>query len=116
MITCGSSRVMLGLGAFASLRQGIRVHTWVGELDNGVCHAGGEVLIDQAVGIRAFLGPSNFGTILCGTKTLLGSRTAGEILAGAVHGFLAAAFGIPKEGFFPDGSAMQCKVPSWSAM
>jgi hypothetical protein len=73
-------------------------------------------MIDRATGIRAFLGTSDFGVILRGTMPLRGSRTAGGILAGVVRDFLAAAFGVPREGFFPDGSAIQCKVPSWSAM
>jgi hypothetical protein len=73
-------------------------------VDNGVCHAGGEVMFDRAAGVGVFL-----GMVLCGTKTLC---TARGILAGAVRDFFAAAFGDPREGFFLDGTAIRCKVPS----
>jgi hypothetical protein len=85
-------------------------------VDNGVSHVGGEVSIGRVIGIGMFLGPLDFGSILHGTKTHRGSRTAGGILAGTVRGFSATAFSVPREGFFPDGSALWCKAPSWSKM
>jgi hypothetical protein len=97
---------------FASLRRVICVHTFVGEVDNGVHRARGEVLIDRATGIGAFLEPPDFGAILCEMKALRVSRIASGILIGAIHGFLVAAFGVPREGFFLDGFAMRCKAPS----
>jgi hypothetical protein len=112
MTTYGTSMASLGPGAFASLRRVIRVHTWVGEVDNGVRHAGGEVLIDRATHIRALLGPPNFGAILCEMKTLRGSRTAGRILVGVVRGFLAATFGVPREGFSWMGPLCGARLPS----
>jgi hypothetical protein len=65
-------------------------------------------MTDWPVGVGAFL-----GVVLRGTKTLY---TAGGILASDVCDFLAAAFGVPREGFILDGPATRCKVPSWSAM
>jgi hypothetical protein len=54
--------------------------------------------------------------ILRGTKTHRGSRSAGRILTGAIHGDPAAAFGTTREGFFQGGSTMRCKIPPRSAM
>lgn len=76
----------------------IRVHTQVGEKDNGVRCAGGEVVADRAVGVDALL-----GMVLCRTKDLC---SACGILAGAVCDLPAAAFGDRIEGFIPDDVAM----------
>jgi hypothetical protein len=103
----------------ASLRRVIWVHVRVGDVDNRVLRVGGEASVGWAIGITASLGPPDFGMILCGTKTRRGSHALGPadgILAGAIRGNPAAAFGTPREDFFPDGSTMGCKIPYWSAM
>jgi hypothetical protein len=108
MIAGGASWVLLGLGAVVSLRRVISVHTHVGEVDNGVHRAGGEVVADRATGIRTLL-----GMVLCGTKAFC---PASEILAGAVHDLPASSFDDLREAFFPNEATIRCKVPSWSAM
>jgi hypothetical protein len=116
MVACGAFRVMLDPKALTSFCRVIRVHTRVRDVDNGVRRAGGEASIGRAAGIGSFLGPPAFSVFLRGTKTCRGSRTAGGILAGVVRNFHASASSFPRGDFFPDGSAMQCKAPSWSAM
>jgi hypothetical protein len=76
---------------------------------------GGMASVGQATCVTTALGPRNVGAISRVMKTRRGSRTlefVGVILAGAVRGNPAVAFGATGENLFPDGSTMWCKVPS----
>jgi hypothetical protein len=107
------------LGAHASLRRVIRVHARVGEVDKGVRRNKGMASVGEATGITTALGPPDVGAILHGMKTCRNSPAlefVGVILTGAVRGNPTTSFGTTGEDFFPNGSSMRCKIPSWSAM
>jgi hypothetical protein len=85
-----------------SLRWVIRVHSLVGEVENGV-HQVGEAVVDWPSTLWGLLSPDLRGTMPCHA-----------VSGGTTRGFLAAPCGIPEEDFFLGGVAMWCRVPSTS--
>jgi hypothetical protein len=114
MVVSCASEVALDLEAHASLHRVIRVHARLGDVGKGVRRGGGVASVGRAAGVTTSLGSPDVGAILCGTKIHQSSRTLefiGEISL-VLFEDLAAAFGATGEDFFPDGSAMRCKIPS----
>jgi hypothetical protein len=98
-------RVLLSwLVVFVSFSRVIYVHSFVGEVDNGVFQ------VSETPADRSFLsqGFSNFGPP--------GTIFLRVVSGGAVRSLAPAPLGIPEEGFFLGGFAMLCRVPSSSAM
>jgi hypothetical protein len=86
-----------------SLRRVIRIHSLVGEVDNGVRWVG-EAMVDW---------PSTLWGLL--SLDLRGTMPCRAVCGGTTRGFAAAPFGILKEDFFL-GEALHppCKRWSWS--
>ena len=92
------------LGVFVSFYRVIRVHSLVGEVDNGVFQAG-EALVDWPSILRGLL-----------SSDLRGAMPCRAVSGGMARGFPSASRGIPEEGFFLGRAVMRCRVPSMSAM
>jgi hypothetical protein len=90
-------------GTFTSLLRVIRVHSLVGEVDNGVFQAG-EALVDWPSILRGLL-----------SSDLRGAMPCRAMSGGMARGFTLASHGTSEEGFFWGGVAMRCRVPSMSA-
>jgi hypothetical protein len=91
-------------GMFTSFLRAIRVHSLVGEVDNGV-HRVGEASTDWSSFFRGLLSSGLRGTIF-----------PRAVSGGATRRLASAPLRILKEGLFSGGSATQCRVPSTSAM
>jgi hypothetical protein len=90
-------------GIFASFLRVIRVHSLVGEMDNGVLRAG-EASTGWPCILREPLSPD-----------LCGAMPSWAASGGMARGLASASRGIHEEGLFLGGSAMRCRVPSMSA-
>jgi hypothetical protein len=86
-----------------SLRRVIRVHSLVGEVDNGVRWVG-EAVLDWLSTLWVLV-----------SLVLHGIMPYRAVSEGTTRGFPVAPCGIPKEDFFLGGVAMRCRVPSTSA-
>jgi hypothetical protein len=85
-------------GVFNSFCRVIRVHSLVGEVDNGV-RRDGEAVVDR---------PSTLWGILSLASCWTTPRRANGGVAGVVHDFIAASFSDPEEDLFSSGVAMRC--------
>jgi hypothetical protein len=92
------------LRTFTSFFRVIRVHSLVGEVDNGVLRVS-EAPTNRSSFSRGLLNPGLRGTIF-----------PRAVSGGAVRSLALASLGIPEEYFFSGGSAMRCRVPSTSSM
>ena len=101
MIACCAFLPWYGIST--SLRQVIRVHSLVGEVDNGVRRVG-EAVVDWPSTLWGLLSPCLRGTMRCRA-----------VSGGTARGFTPASCGIPEEDFFLGGVTMWCRVPSTSA-
>jgi hypothetical protein len=82
----------------------IRVHSLVGEVDNGVFRVS-ETPIDRSFFSR--------GLPILGSQGIIFPRA---VSGGAVLSLALASIKILEEGFFSGGFTMRCRVPSSSAM
>jgi hypothetical protein len=91
-------------GIFTSFLRVIRVHSLVGEVDNGVLQAG--------------KAPAGWPCILREplSSDLCGAMPSRAVSGGMSRGLASASRGIPEDGLFSGGSTMRCSVPSMSAM
>jgi hypothetical protein len=89
---------------FTSFFRVIRVHSLVGEVDNGVLRVS-EAPTDWSSFSRGLLNPGLQGTIF-----------PRAVSGGAVRSLALVSLGIPEEGAFSGGSATRCRVPSTFAM
>jgi hypothetical protein len=89
---------------FISFFRVIRVHSLVGEVDNGVFR------VRETPTDRSFF---SRGLPTLSLQGIIFPRAAG---GGTVRSLALASLGIPEEGFFSGGSATRCRVPSSSAM
>jgi hypothetical protein len=89
---------------FVSFFGVIHVHSFVGEVDNGVFRVS-ETLIDRSFFSWGF---PNFGP--------QGIVFPGAASGGVVRSLALTFLGILEEGFFSGGSAMWCRVPSLFAI
>jgi hypothetical protein len=95
------------LGVFVSFYRVIRVHSLVGEVDNGVRQVG-EAMVDRPSTLSGILS-------LASCEIMLHRTICGDFV-GTVRSFAAPSFGDPEGDFLSGEVAMRCRVPSTSAM
>jgi hypothetical protein len=113
MVVSGACGVTLDPEAHASHHQVIRVHTRVGDMDSGVHRVESRTSVGRATSVATFLGLTDFG-VTPWNKNMPRFSHCWQNFHWRRLGDLAVAFGATREGFFPGGSAMRCRIPSRS--